>query len=411
MGLIGGVAVSGRAMLGRVRAYREVLADSAVRDVLLLGVMVRIPFFAGSVLLALHVVQTLHGSYGQAGALSSVVTLCVAASGPWRGRMLDRFGLRRTILPSIVVGALCWSIAPFVGYPALLVLAAVAGLFDIPIFTVVRQAVIAATTEQSRQPALALESVSVEMAFMVGPVLGVAAATAWSTTLTLFGMQMALVLAGVFVWVRNPPLRSDDKAGAATVPRSEWFRVEFVALCIGACVAIAVLAGSELTFVSAIREFGAQRWLGVVMAVWGFGSLVGGLVYGALHRSISTYVLLAGLGAVTIPMCFAVGPLSLGVTGLIAGALCAPTLVASVDQLSRIVPEGGRGEAIGWHGAAMTLGNGIGSSLCGVAIDAGGFPAGFAAAAALGLGLGIGLLLLVKVVRRVDREELPAGAR
>lgn len=394
-----------------MRSYREVLANSAVRNVLLLGVLVRIPFFAGAVLLALHVVQSLHGSYGQAGALTSIVTLCVAASGPWRGRMLDRFGLRRTILPSIVVGAVCWSIAPFVGYGALLVLAAIAGLFDIPIFTVVRQAVIAATTEQTRQPALALESVSVEMAFMVGPILGVAAATAWSTTFTLFGMQMALVLAGVVVWVRNPPLHSDDGAEVATVPRREWFRLEFVALCIGASVAIAVLAGSELTFVSAIREFGAQRWLGVVMAVWGFGSLVGGLVYGALRRSISTYVLLAGLGAVTIPMCFAVGPLSLAVTGLIAGALCAPTLVASIDQLSRIVPEGGRGEAIGWHGAAMTLGNGIGSSLCGVAIDAGGFPAGFAAAAALGLGLGIGLALLVKVVRSVDREGQPAGAR
>ncbi|WP_433195664.1 MFS transporter [Nocardia sp. CA-107356] len=397
-----------------MRSYREVLSNSAVRNVLLLGVMVRIPFFAGAVLLALHVVQTLHGSYVQAGALSSVVTLCIAVSGPWRGRMLDRFGLRRTILPSIVVGAVCWSIAPFVGYGALLVLAAVAGLFDIPIFTVVRQAVIAATTEQNRQPALALESVSVEAAFMVGPVLGVAAATGWSTTPSLFGMQMALVLAGVFIWVRNPPLRSDDSdRSAAAEPRREWFRLEFVALCVGASAAVAVLAGSELTFVSAIREFGAQRWLGVVMAVWGFGSLVGGLVYGALHRPISTYVLLAGLGAITIPMCFAVGPLSLGVAGLIAGALCAPTLVASIDQLSRIVPEGGRGEAIGWHGAAMTLGNGIGSSLAGVAIDAGGFPAGFAAAAALGLGLGIGLALLVGVSRRrrADQEMRPAVPR
>ena len=382
----------------RVRSYREVLSDSAVRNVLLLGVLIRIPFFAGAVLLALHVVQTLHGSYVQAGVLSSVVTLCIAASGPWRGRMLDRFGLRRTILPSIVVGAVCWSIAPFVGYGALLVLAAVAGLFDIPIFTVVRQAVIAATSERNRQPALALESVSVEMAFMVGPVLGVAAATAWSTTLALFGMQMALVAAGIFVWVRNPPLRSaDTERSGATIPRREWFRLEFVALCIGASAAVAVLAGSELTFVSAIREFGAQRWLGVVMAVWGFGSLVGGLVYGALHRPISTYVLLAGLGAITIPMCFAVGPLSLGGIGLVAGALCAPTLVASIDQLSRIVPEGGRGEAIGWHGAAMTLGNGIGSSLAGVAIDAGGFPAGFAAAGVLGLGLGMGLALLVRM--------------
>ncbi|MFX0580658.1 MFS transporter [Nocardia nepalensis] len=394
-----------------MRSYREVLSSSAVRNVLLLGVMVRIPFFAGAVVLALHVVQTLHGSYAQAGALSSVVTVCVAVSGPWRGRMLDRLGLRRTILPSIVVGAVCWSIAPFVGYGALLVLAALAGLFDIPIFTVVRQAVIAVTTEQNRQPALALESVSVETAFMIGPVLGVAAATAWSTTLTLFGMQMAQVLAGVFVWVRNPPLRSDDNdRSAAAVPRREWFRIEFVALCVGATGAIAVLAGSELTFVSAIREFGAQRWLGVVMAVWGFGSLVGGLVYGALHRSISTYVLLAGLGAITIPMCFAVGPLSLGAAGLIAGALCAPTLVASVDQLSRIVPEGGRGEAIGWHGAAMTLGNGIGSSVAGIAIDAGGFAAGFAAAGSIGIGLGVGLALLVRAAQRRGVGSVPQRA-
>jgi MFS family permease len=145
-------------MLGRVRAYREVLSSPAVRNVLLLGALIRIPFFAGAVLLALHVVQTLHGSYAQAGVLSAIVTMCVAMSGPWRGRFLDRLGLRRTILPSILVGAVCWSIAPFVDYVPLLVLAAVAGLFDIPIFTVVRQAVIAASTEQNRQPALALES-------------------------------------------------------------------------------------------------------------------------------------------------------------------------------------------------------------------------------------------------------------
>ncbi|MEU7142851.1 MFS transporter [Nocardia sp. NPDC046473] len=368
-----------------------------MRNVLLLGALVRIPFFAGAVLLALHVVQTLHGSYVQAGALSTIVTVCIALSGPWRGRLLDRFGLRRTIAPSILVGAVCWSIAPFVDYVPLLILAAIAGLFDVPIFTVVRQAVIAATTEQNRQPALALEAVSVECAFMVGPIVGVAAAGIWSTTMVLFFVQMTLVLAGVLLWVRNPPLRSaaDSDRSSSAVPRRSWFRIEFVALCIGASAAIAVLSGSELTFVSAIREFGAQQWLGVVLAVWGFGSVVGGLVYGALQRPISTYLLLAGLGAVTIPMAFAIGPISLAITGLVAGIFCAPTITASIDQMSRIVPEGGRGEAIGWHAAALTLGNGIGSSLAGIAIDAGGFPAGFAAAATLGIGIGLGLPLLL----------------
>ncbi|MFD0366008.1 MFS transporter [Nocardia sp. GCM10030253] len=384
-----------------MRSYREVLSSSAVRNVLLLGALVRIPFFAGAVLLALHVVQTLHGSYVQAGALSTVVTVCIALSGPWRGRLLDRFGLRRTILPSIVVGAVCWSFAPFVDYVPLLVLAAVAGLFDIPVFTVVRQAVIAATTEDDRQPALALESVSVEVAFMIGPVLGVAATAIWSTTVVLFCVQMFLVLAGLLVWLLNPPLRSTAAEGRTTpTPRRAWFRIEFVALCVGASTAISVLAASELTFVSAMREFDAQQWLGVVMACWGLGSLVGGLVYGALHRTISTYVLLAGLGAVTVPMAFVSGPTSLAVTGFVAGLLCAPTLIASVDQLSRVVPEAARGEAIGWHGAAMTLGNGIGSSMAGVAIDAGGFPAGFGSAAALGLGLGVGLAALVGVAAK-----------
>ncbi|MFI6046262.1 MFS transporter [Nocardia sp. NPDC051321] len=381
-----------------MRSYRVVLSSAAVRNVLLLGALVRIPFFAGAVLLALHVVQTLHGSYVQAGALSTIVTVCIALSGPWRGRLLDRFGLRRTIAPSILVGAACWSIAPFVDYVPLLILAAIAGLFDVPIFTVVRQAVIAATTEQNRQPALALEAVSVECAFMVGPIIGVAAAGIWSTTMVLFFVQMTLVLAGILLWVRNPPLRSAadaDSASSAAVPRRSWFRLEFVALCVGASAAIAVLAGSELTFVSAIREFGAQQWLGVVLAVWGFGSVVGGLIYGALHRPISTYLLLAGLGAVTVPMAFAIGPISLAVTGLIAGFFCAPTITASIDQMSRIVPEGGRGEAIGWHSAALTLGNGIGSSLAGIAIDAGGFPAGFAAAATLGIGIGLGIPLLL----------------
>ncbi|MBF6327599.1 MFS transporter [Nocardia transvalensis] len=394
-----------------MRAYREVLSSAAVRKVLLLGALVRIPFFAGAVLLALHVVQTLHGSYAQAGLLTTIVTGCIAISGPWRGRLLDRFGLRRTIAPSIIVGALCWSVAPFVEYGPLLVLASVAGLFDIPIFTVVRQAVIAATTERNRQPALALESVSVEVAFMAGPVIGVAATALGPTGLVLLVVQMALVLAGMLVWVLNPPLRSDiEEPQAHSVPRREWFRLEFVALCIGASAAIAVLTGSELTFVSATREFGAQQWLGVVMAVWGFGSLVGGLVYGAMHRAISTYVLLAGLGVATLPMAFASGPFVLGVTGFIAGLLCAPTLTASIDQLSRIVPAGGRGEAIGWHGAALTLGNGIGATLAGVAIDAGGFPAGFGVAAALGVGAGVGLAVLVWVFvrRRAERAYAPS---
>src|SRR6476646_1860805 len=102
--------------------YRRVLAVPAASTALLLGLFLRIPMFAGGVVLTLHIVQTLHRSYAEAGIVSALATICIAVSGPWRGRLLDRLGLRRTVVPSIVVTALVWAVAPFVGYVPLLLL-------------------------------------------------------------------------------------------------------------------------------------------------------------------------------------------------------------------------------------------------------------------------------------------------
>ena len=56
----------------------------------------------------------------------------VPVVGPWRGRLLDRVGLRRVLVPGPVVMAACWSIAPFVGYLPMVGLVTVAGLFNLP---------------------------------------------------------------------------------------------------------------------------------------------------------------------------------------------------------------------------------------------------------------------------------------
>jgi predicted MFS family arabinose efflux permease len=73
--------------------------------------------------------------------------------------------------------------------------------------------------------------------------------------------------------------------------------------------------------------------------------------------------------------------------------LCAPTITATVDQASRAVPESVRGEAMGWHGSAMTTGSALGAPLAGVAIDGWGYPGGFVAVGLVGLAAaGIGLL-------------------
>ncbi len=306
--------------------YRRVLAVPALRRALLLGVLVRMPVFAGGVVITLHVVSALGRSYGEAGVVAAAATLAIAVSGPWRGRLLDRRGLRRVVAPSVLVTAACWSVAPFLGYWWLLGLATLAGLFVVPSFSIIRQAVIAAVPEEDRRTAISLDAVAVELSFMVGPALGVWAAAAWRTDLVLLAVQGAGVLAGVLLWVANPVLREDVDPGEpsrAAVPRSAWLRPGFLVVCLGAATSTVVLSGTDLGVVAALRDLGAPGAIGPVLAVWALGSLVGGLVYGGMHRSVSAFWLLGGLAVTTAPLALAGGPWTLGVLALVSGLFCA----------------------------------------------------------------------------------------
>jgi len=375
--------------------YRRVLSVPALRQALFLGVLVRIPIFAGGVLLTLHVVQTLGRSYGEAGLVAAAATACIAVSGPWRGRLLDTRGLRRVVLPSLMVMAICWSIAPFVGYFLLLPLAALAGLFVVPTFSIIRQAVIAAVPDSDRRTALSLDAVAVELSFMIGPVVGVWAATIWPTAWVLFGIEMLGVAAGVGLWLVNPvlrPARDEDSEGGEpgrSLPRSAWFRPGFLAVCAAAAAATIVLSGSDIAIVAALREFDQIPLIGPVLAIWGLGSVIGGLVYGALHRSIPAFLLLGGLSLATIPIAFAPSVWPLAALALFAGVLCAPTITATVDQISRVVPDAARGEAIGWHGSFMTAGSALGAPVAGLAIDRWAWGAGFVSVSLLGLAVAV----------------------
>lgn len=376
--------------------YRRVLSVPALRQALVLGVLVRIPIFAGGVLLTLHVVQTLGRSYGAAGLVTAAATVCIAVSGPWRGRLLDAKGLRRVVLPSLVVTAVCWSIAPFVGYLPLLLLAALAGLFVVPTFSIIRQAVITAVPESDRRTALSLDSVAVELSFMVGPLAGVWAATIWPTAWVLFSIEMLGVVAGLGLWLANPVMRADradgeDRAGdpPGNLPRSAWFGPRFLAMCGAAAATTIVLSGSDIAFVAVLRDFDKISLIGPVLAIWGLGSLVGGLVYGALHRSIPAFLLLGALSVATIPMALAPSVWPLAVLAFLAGLPCAPTIIATVDQVSRVVPEAARGEAMGWHGSFMTAGSALGAPVAGLAIDQWGWGAGFVSVSLVGLAVAV----------------------
>lgn len=369
--------------------YGVVLRRPGMKSVLALGLLVRIPVFSANVLLTVHVVTTLGHSYAAAGLVAAAATIAIAISGPWRGRLLDRHGLRRVVLPSTVISAVCWSVAPFVGYVPLLVLVVVAGLFVIPGFPLTRQAIIALVAPEQRRTAIALDAAVVEVAFMIGPAVTIWAATIWDTRWVLLAVQAVGVLGGILLTVVNPALRGDDEPDSTGIRRRDWFTAPFLAVCLAVLGATIVLSGTDIAIVAEVRATGEPAAIGLVLASWGLGSLVGGLGYGALNRSISTFWLLLALGLVTIPMAFAATVTALAAVAFVAGLLCAPTITASIDQATRLVPPGARGEAMGWHGSFMTAGAALGAPLAGVAIDSGGPAAGFLAVALLGMAIAV----------------------
>lgn len=398
-----------------LEAYRGVLGHRDVRRVLLLSLVLRVPLWAGNVILTLHVVSHLGRSYGAAGLLEGIATVAATVSAPWRGRALDRRGLRPALLPSLAVTPVCWAIAPFVGYWPLLLLASLASLFLVPSFSIVRQALIHAVSDEQRTTALAVDSVAVELSFMIGPALGVLLATYWATPWALFACEFASIAAGVLLWLANPPLRAGDgaagsgRAGAPSATPLEpvrvrrWVTPAFLSICVVTAGATLVLTGTDVGVVAALRHMHHQSWIGWELTLWGLGSAVGGLTYGALHRRIPVAALALLLAGTTLPIALAGDPGTVAGLLFVTGFFCAPTITASVDAISRVVPERVRGEALGWHGASLTAGSALGAPLAGVAIDHSGWPGGFAVPALVGLVLAAAAGGAALVARRGGR--------
>ena len=192
--------------------YADLARNPVVRRILVLALLIRIPLWAAGVVLTLHVVTHLDRSYTEAGLVEMVLAGALAVSGPWRGRRLDRIGLRRTVTPSLVVLAVTWSIAPWVGYWPLVAFVGLAGLFVVPSFSIVRQVLLAAVPLEQRTAALSVDSVAVELSFMIGPVLGVLAATYLPTPIALTICQLTAVLGALVLWIADPPLGRDHKS-------------------------------------------------------------------------------------------------------------------------------------------------------------------------------------------------------
>lgn len=304
--------------------------------------------------------------------------------------------MRATVLPSLLVLTACWCVAPWVGFWALLALVFVAGLFVVPTFSIIRQVLISVVDDDRRKTALVLDSVAVELSFMIGPAIGVLGATYWTTSWALLTCELLSVAGGLALWIINPRLlpegqarscdpTSTEKASTEKLSLRSWMSPTVLAILAASMTATIVLSGTDVGIVASLRQMGHQSSIGWILAVWGAGSAIGGLVYGAMQRTVSAFVLVGLLGLLTIPAAWAGDRWWLAALLFVAGLLCAPAITATIDNLSRAVPTRVRGEAMGWHGSALTGGSAVGAPIVGFAIDHGGWPAGFLVTGAVGL--------------------------
>ncbi|MFG1784234.1 MFS transporter [Rhodococcus oryzae] len=388
--------------------YAALLSRRPVRRLILVGMVARLPHSAAGLILTLHVVQTLGRGYAAAGLAAAALTIGIAVGSPWRGRLIDRIGLRRTLLPSVIAEGVLWPIAAFVPYEALIPVAFVCGAFALPIFTVVRQSISVLVGEADRRTAYALDSIGTELVFIVGPATGVFLGTHFSTRYTLIAIGASVVVAGLFLMWFNPPTRSEtaavavgaeaavapavDDATAAALSgaaRPGWLTAATVGVFAASAGATLILAGTDVGILAALRASGEVESLGVVFFFWCASSIVGGLIYGAMHRPVSPALLLFLLGLFTLPMAFATSTFTLAALAIPAGLFCAPVMAATGEAIADLVPEDRRGEAMGWQGTSFTLGGAVGSPLAGAMVDRAGPAAGFTAVAVVGMVIGL----------------------
>lgn len=373
-------------------SYRRVLSRPGAFRFSSAGLVARLPISMvtlGVVLL----VEGETGSYGQAGTVSGVVVLGQAACAVLHGRLVDTFGQGR-VLPLAITG-FATSMVMLVSavtrdWPTALtyLFAALTGAFQPQVGACVR-------TRWSHlldrphevQTAYALESVLDEAVFVVGPVLATMLATLWHP---VAGLVVATVagLVGTFAFAAQratEPPSGLHRRGAARLPMP-WRTVLPLAVV---CLSLGALFGSaEVTTVAFADETGSRAVSGWLLAVWAVGSLLAGVVTGAIVwkrgpavrvRWGSFAMMLAMVPPVLVegfPMMF----LAL----LVGGCSIAPTLIATMSLTEQTVPPGRLTEGMAILHTGLMAGVAPGAAIAGYVVDHQGASAAYLVAVAAG---------------------------
>jgi MFS family permease len=392
--------------------YRRVLRAPHVLALVLSSVLARTPIGMISLALVLYV-ERLTGSFGAAGGVTAAFAVSAGLASPLLGRMIDRVGHRRVLVPCVVVHAAAILAVVALGESgagavALGAVAAVAGAGTPPVSAALRPLWPGLLDDEALLPAAyALDSILIEAVFSFGPLLTAALVALFSPAAALVA-GAAIVLAGTLWFTALPPSRAwrgePSEAGWAGPLHAPGMRtLLLVGMGAGGCFGV---------FEVALPAFGADHGSaslgGPFITAWALGSALGGVLYGAFAERLGSlsgaFLRLAALlplvSAVTL-----VAPSALAMLLLvpISGIVIAP-LQATQNQLVGVVaPAGTITEAYTWVLMGLVVGVSVGNAIAGALVDASGWRAAIL--------VGCGLAALGAVVAWARRGTLrPAAA-
>lgn len=414
---------------GFLAPYAEIFAIPRAWRFSVAGIIGRMPmsmYGLGTVLL----ISAGTGRYGVAGSVSAAGSLGGAVCAPQLGRLVDRLGQHRVLIPVCVTFALAvagLAAAVALGAPDwTLFLCGMAGGATMPQtgpMARARWSVLLAGSPRLHT-AFSLESVADELCFVIGP----AAVTMLATQVhPAAGITCAAVCAvGGSLWFAAqrsteppvaPALKSAQplktgsrktgprktgpaKAGPAktgpakTGPAAGGRLLRLAAPSLVVLVPAYLFVGAmfvtiDLSTVAFAAHFGHKDLSGLILACYAAGSGTGGLWYGSRTWHAPAWRRLA----VTLPLTvggvctFWAMPNLLVLAPVIyfCGLTIAPTLIAGYSLLESTSLPGRATEAMSWLSTGISVGVACGATGAGFILDAFGPRWGYAFAAACGV--------------------------
>lgn len=356
-----------------MRAYKEILQSDQLLRVFAGALLGRL-WFASAGLVILLLVRERTGSFGAGGLALAAFSVAAGVLAPARGRAIDRQGQTRMLLifglaHGAALGTLLLVAMADAPVAVLYVLCGAAGAVAPPLIASVRNVLaMAFDRTERRQAAYALDSIVQEISVVAGPLLAAGAVALASPQAALGGGTAAIVL-GTALFATSAPSRSWQSEAADGRPRVALASPGLRTLTASGATFGFTIGAVDVAIVAFAAFEGAPAAAGILVALIGAGSVIGGLWYGlrnwhasAAQRYIGVQALLA---LAVVALAWASSLPVMGVLLIVMGLFLAPfnaCLYALIDDLA---PPGMATESFTWITTAEVTGAALGAAVAG----------------------------------------------